>query len=823
MRIQTYERRLGINPANIPAVTPNIDNGDYGAGAAGNIQELAARMQKLQNDTEDARTLELFNQFKQETMNYHDNPDTGIRNTRLGYMASGIYQDADTWMRTKGEEYVQKIKSNRAKRNFRKMAGDFIVQQSDSNSRFEAQQIKHYQTEQADASIKNSLNYIEANYNDPKIIERERFSIRQALELKMRGSSIQAFNEEYAKIEDQIAVARIRQAFNDNPDMALALLDDKDIHLLPKTHAKLKLSLSKRVAQLHKKELENQRFNQYKDIAQSLIREFPIGQEENAYKKMRAEIHDKDDYQGVKQQFDIIRNEELLRRKNQKDAIKTQQKNFFANLEKQYYDNYQPVPSELLRQARDNDSIDDTQYRNALTRNKLLATRAGLEDQLERDLPHWHSLTPHEQDSIIMRSRGISENEHRDAFEYLKGRVLSGDATDSEINGFYENFYITKADKETLKGYRSKLNSTHHQAVQSAVKSLRSAVNALSLPQKEKAFYMAAAVNEFNNIVADIPPDDPKYNDRLKEAINSAFTNAVDMTGKSQSYWFFGQHINSFGQRVIQGQQIINDTLLPDIADIDYSPMPLDLNIPLPQRNRTQETQQTNDYSVPSLTIQDRNTQINSGQEQNIGLAMVAGGVIPAGGEFDSPRSYRKGIHNGLDVAAPEGSEIIMRDFGTPLSVVRVNTKTPSKGLGNSVHLRGTYSNGDTIEVSLGHMQNHSINIAAGQIVEPGTLIGKVGNTGMTSDREKGGITAWYEGKNSGFHLDIKIKINGKFVDPKRFKPPVNDSVNNATQSQQTSNAQIVNENNDILSDDIPSLESIFFADWGFNNSEDIF
>ena len=102
--------------------------------------------------------------------------------------------------------------------------------------------------------------------------------------------------------------------------MALALLDDKDIHLLPKTHAKLKLSLSKRVAQLHKKELENQRFNQYKDIAQSLIREFPIGQEENAYKKMRAEIHDKDDYQGVKQQFDIIRNEELLRRKNQKDA-----------------------------------------------------------------------------------------------------------------------------------------------------------------------------------------------------------------------------------------------------------------------------------------------------------------------------------------------------------------------------------------------------------------------------------------------------------------------------------------------------------------------
>lgn len=243
MRVQTYERRLGINPANIPAATPNIDNGDYGANSAGNIQELAARMQKLQNDTEDARTLELFNQFKQETMNYHDNPDTGILNTRLGYMASGIYQDADTWMRSKGEEYVQKIKSNRAKRNFRKMAGQFIVQQSDSNSRFEAQQIKHYQTEQADASIKNSLNYIEAHFNEPEIIERERFSIRQALELKMRGSSIQAFNEEYAKIEDQIGVARIRQAYAVHPLNALTMMQDADIHLLPETRAKLQESL----------------------------------------------------------------------------------------------------------------------------------------------------------------------------------------------------------------------------------------------------------------------------------------------------------------------------------------------------------------------------------------------------------------------------------------------------------------------------------------------------------------------------------------------------------------------------------------------------
>ena len=231
MRIQPYERRLGINPVNIPSSTPNIDNGDYGAGVAEGIQGLALRIQKLQNDTDDARTLELFNRFKQSAIDYHDNPDTGIRNTRLGYMASGLYQDADTWMRSKGEEYVQELKSNRAKRNFRKMAEPFIIQQGDANSRFEAQQVKHYQTEQADASITNSVANIERHYNEPDVINLERESIRQALELKMRGSSLDAFNAEYAKIEDQIGLARIRQAYSVNPLDALAMMQNPDIHL----------------------------------------------------------------------------------------------------------------------------------------------------------------------------------------------------------------------------------------------------------------------------------------------------------------------------------------------------------------------------------------------------------------------------------------------------------------------------------------------------------------------------------------------------------------------------------------------------------------
>ena len=54
--------------------------------------------------------------------------------------------------------------------------------------------------------------------------------------------------------------------------------------------------------------------------------------------------------------------------------------------------------------------------------------------------------------------------------------------------------------------------------------------------------------------------------------------------------------------------------------------------------------------------------------------------------------------------------------------------------------------------------------------VDTGTIIGKVGNTGMTSENRK--ITPWREDKKTGFHIDIKIKINGKYVDPETFVPP---------------------------------------------------
>lgn len=238
MRLPVYERRTGVSPLNMPQVQPNPQVSDNGETAAKTLHGVFTRMQEIQDGMDDARTLELFNRFKQDSQEYHENPDRGIYNTRFGFQASGLYKDADEWLRRKGEDYTRQLPSRRAQFNFRKMAREHIQQRGVQNSRFEAEQMRTYQQETADATIKERLNYAGKHWDDNAAIAQVRLDIQQALELKMRGSGKEAFAAAMADYEDQIGIIRIRQAFERHPLQALDMLKNPDIHLKADTRAK---------------------------------------------------------------------------------------------------------------------------------------------------------------------------------------------------------------------------------------------------------------------------------------------------------------------------------------------------------------------------------------------------------------------------------------------------------------------------------------------------------------------------------------------------------------------------------------------------------
>jgi murein DD-endopeptidase MepM/ murein hydrolase activator NlpD len=104
--------------------------------------------------------------------------------------------------------------------------------------------------------------------------------------------------------------------------------------------------------------------------------------------------------------------------------------------------------------------------------------------------------------------------------------------------------------------------------------------------------------------------------------------------------------------------------------------------------------------------------------------------------------------HLGVDYAAPTGTPIVSSADGVVIYAGR------SGGLGKVVEIR--HANG--FVTSYGHLSGIAKGIRSGSRVKQKDLIGYVGSTGLST----------------GPHLDYRVKVNGRFVNPLRMvSPPV--------------------------------------------------
>lgn len=102
------------------------------------------------------------------------------------------------------------------------------------------------------------------------------------------------------------------------------------------------------------------------------------------------------------------------------------------------------------------------------------------------------------------------------------------------------------------------------------------------------------------------------------------------------------------------------------------------------------------------------------------------------------------GGHEGADMVAPAGSPI----FAATGGVVRVSSE--SFGAYGVAVVIDSVVGGKRVSTTYAHMTHGTRAVQAGQTVEPGQFIGKVGNTG----------------RSYGAHLHFEIIINGTTVDP---------------------------------------------------------
>lgn len=122
------------------------------------------------------------------------------------------------------------------------------------------------------------------------------------------------------------------------------------------------------------------------------------------------------------------------------------------------------------------------------------------------------------------------------------------------------------------------------------------------------------------------------------------------------------------------------------------------------------------------------------------------GGVLPSSsskGDKFGYSSWRGRNHNGIDYPLPEG---------TPISVIQPGTVADAgfrdNGYGNQVKVN--HPGG----VSSFYAHLSSINVASGQKIDPGTVIGKIGSTGHST----------------GPHLHFEVDVNGKTSNPESYE-----------------------------------------------------
>lgn len=118
---------------------------------------------------------------------------------------------------------------------------------------------------------------------------------------------------------------------------------------------------------------------------------------------------------------------------------------------------------------------------------------------------------------------------------------------------------------------------------------------------------------------------------------------------------------------------------------------------------------------------------------------------IPVKGNITSRygvnESIRDHTHQGLDIAAPTGTEILAASNG------KVTYSGVKGGYGNMIIV----DHGNGIETYYGHCSK--LYVKEGQIVEAGDKIAAVGSTG----------------NSTGPHLHFEIRSNGKYVNPQKY------------------------------------------------------
>ena len=133
--------------------------------------------------------------------------------------------------------------------------------------------------------------------------------------------------------------------------------------------------------------------------------------------------------------------------------------------------------------------------------------------------------------------------------------------------------------------------------------------------------------------------------------------------------------------------------------------------------------------------------------QRAIGIQVPDSLAYPLAEKSEITSTYEAGIHEGLDLKQPEGTDVLAADAGIVLFAGWDDSYGWTVVIGH-----GNNSDGQSLITMYAHMQNQP-SLLMGQLVSAGQVIGQVGTTGFST----------------GPHLHISVMVGGVPVDPQRW------------------------------------------------------
>ena len=731
MAIPIYERQGTVRA--LPSVAAHYA-GDGGQTALwGQAGKFVGQVQEKVEEFEDAETLESFNRFQREVEEYHNDPDKGIYNTKLGKDADGVAGSADMHIDNLMAKYGNGLKSPRARQNFARMATQERERRYSGNMKFEAGQIQAFRDKEADATMAGAMERIAASYDDDAVVAAEKERLYQALELKVRGLGPEARAEAVREVEDKIGASRVVGMIREDPFKAEAWFkenrDSFSAGMAQKVEDAIKEETDKRVVV----GATDQMWEQF-------------GEDEAA---AREAIYGSD-----------LETEQKDKVWTRYQARATDQRRFDQQAETDWYNQWY----ERLGQVESvEDAVAMIEQSGATGKHKLalegiarqfFAGKGGKEAKPEDDMGAYLEayekiargelrdpknlvqeygilLTP---DTIKTLSKQIIDGTIRD-----EKAVVGGD---SDVKNIMKNAGIKtpQAQSRFLQVYSGEVQKAQ-EAAKRPLTQAEKLVIAENLAKEdvvlEKNWWPDGKTHRYvdegmRQIDAEWDPALKKYVIRDGEG---KVTDIVEMKPGEDGVEFSGQ---------------------------PYSPTRVDREAMTPPAKETAPQEKKTFENLPPGAP--NGAASTPAQPSGGGVPAFNGDTasyfVQGGGRISSPfgasEKFRKSGHKGIDIAVPRGTPVLsptLEGFQvTQVVTGKKRTKTPGDA-GNIVRMKQNV-NGHDVEVAYLHLDN--VDVKVGDTVAPGQQIAGVGNTGYTV------------GKN-GYHLDVRIKVDGKYIDPAKF------------------------------------------------------